>query len=248
MTGNGIEIQKLRVSRGGRPVVYDVSLSIEPGKITALLGPNGAGKSSLVLAVAGTLRPDSGQVKLDGVDLAGKRPEVIRAAGIAAVPEGHQVLTQLTVEENLKAAGSMHSKIDLNQAITETLAVFPELETHITQYAGRLSGGQQQMLALAQALISRPQYLLADELSLGLAPLIVSRLTRAIEAIAQSGVGVLLIEQFTTIALNISHQVYILDRGEIRFAGSPAQIKADPHILHAAYLTESFASSEETDI
>jgi branched-chain amino acid transport system ATP-binding protein len=186
-------------------------------------------------------------VKLGGVDLANKRPEVIRAAGIAAVPEGHQVLTQLTVEENLMAAGSMFSKNDLKKAVTEALVVFPELESKLIQRAGSLSGGQQQMLALAQALISKPGYLLADELSLGLAPLIVSRLIRAIEGIAQSGVGVLLIEQFTTVALNIAHHAYILDRGAICFAGSPAEIKADPSVLHAAYLSGSFASSEKAN-
>ncbi len=164
-------------------------------------------------------------------------------AGIAAVPEGHQILTQLTVEENLLAAGSMHVKDELKKSVTTALAVFPELEARLSQRGGNLSGGQQQMLALAQALVSQPKYLLADELSLGLAPLIVSRLIHAVEEIAHSGVGVLLIEQFATIALSVAHRVYILDRGSIRFAGDPAEIKADPSILHTTYLTGSLPLS-----
>jgi branched-chain amino acid transport system ATP-binding protein len=146
VTARGIEVQQLTVSRGGRPVVHNASLAIEPGKITALLGPNGAGKSSLVLAMAGALKPDAGQVQLDGRDVTGQRPEVIRAAGVAAVPEGHKVLTQLSVEDNLIAAGSMLSKVD-SKAVSDALAVFPELEPRATQRAGTLSGGLQQMVA-----------------------------------------------------------------------------------------------------
>jgi branched-chain amino acid transport system ATP-binding protein len=237
---SGIEVQHMTVSRGGRPVVRDVSLSIEPGKITALLGPNGAGKSSLVLAMAGALKPDSGQVRLDGRDMTGQRPELIRAAGVAAVPEGHKVLTQLSVEDNLLAAGSVLSKADLKTAVSDALAVFPELEPRAAQRAGTLSGGLQQMVALAQALVSKPRYLLADELSFGLAPLIVARLMDVIADIARSSVGVLLIEQFTTIALKIAQRVYVLDHGVIRFDGSPAEIKDNPGILHAAYLAGDF--------
>ena len=240
----GIEIQGLTVSRGGRPVVREASLSIEPGKITALLGPNGAGKSSLVLALAGVLRPDAGQVRLDGRDLTGQRPEVIRMAGVAAVPEGHQILTELTVEENLRAAGNHLPHLELKKAMAGALGVFPELTPKVAQRAGTLSGGQQQMLALAQALVSRPRYLLADELSFGLAPLIVVRLMEVIVEIAKSGVGVLLIEQYTTIALKLAHRVYVLDRGVIRFDGSPTEIKANPDVLHAAYLAGDFASAE----
>jgi len=235
-----IEIKSLTISRGGRPVVRNVSLTIDTGKITALLGPNGAGKSSLVLAIAGALPPDSGQVIHNGQDLAGKRPETVRAAGIAAVPEGHQVLTNLSVQENLMAAGSLLSKPDLKKAVDEALEILPELKPKLSQQAGKLSGGQQQMLSLAQALVSKPQYLLADELSFGLAPLIVDRLMRVIVEIADSGVGILLIEQFTTIALKLAHRAYVLERGVIRFEGSPAEIQANPDILQDAYLAGDF--------
>jgi branched-chain amino acid transport system ATP-binding protein len=243
MTTTGIEIQELTVSRGGRPVVRNASLAIEPGQITALLGPNGAGKSSLVLALAGLLKPDSGQVRLAGLNLTGQPPELIRAAGIAAVPEGHQILTDLTLEENLRAAGSFLSKSALTGAVADALTVFPELKPRLTQRAGNLSGGQQQMLSLAQALVGKPKYLLADELSFGLAPLIVSRLMGVVTEIAQSGIGVLLIEQFTTVALKLAHRVYVLDRGVIRFDGSPAEIQANPDVLHDTYLAGKFTAA-----
>jgi branched-chain amino acid transport system ATP-binding protein len=236
----GVYVYGLTVSRGGRPVVRDASINIRPGQITALIGPSGAGKSSLVLAVAGVLQPDKGEVLLEGRDFAHKRPEIIRAAGISAVPEGHQILTELTVEENLKAAGSLLSIPDLKQAISEVLAVFPELESKLKARAGNLSGGQQQMLALAQALIGKPRFLLVDELSLGLAPMVVTRLMEVVVEIAKSGVGVLLIEQYTTIALKVAHWVYVLDRGTICFSGPPSEIRANPNILHEAYLAGKF--------
>lgn len=236
----GIDIQELTVSRGGRPVVRDASINIKPGQITALLGPNGAGKSSLVLAVAGALPLDQGNVMLNGKNLARQRPDRIRAAGISAVPEGHKILTDLTVEENLRAAGSSLTISELKQAISEALAIFPELEPKLNQLGGTLSGGQQQMLALAQALVGKPKFLLADELSLGLAPLIVNRLMEVIVKIAKSGVGILLIEQYTTIALKIADWVYVLDRGSIRFSGPPADVKANQKILHDAYLAGKF--------
>jgi branched-chain amino acid transport system ATP-binding protein len=141
MADTGLEVKTLDVSRGGRPVLRQVSLGVEPGRVTALLGANGAGKSTLVLAMAGALRPDAGQVLIDGSDLAGKPPDVIRMAGVSAVPEGHQVLTALTAEENLIAAGSQLSKVELKQAIDYALSVFSELKSWLKQPAGTMSGG-----------------------------------------------------------------------------------------------------------
>ena len=243
MANKGLEVKALEVSRGGRPVLRQVSLEVEPGRVTALLGANGAGKSTLVLAIAGVLRPDTGQVLIDGGEVTGQPPDVIRMAGIAAVPEGHQVLTALTAEENLIAAGSQLSRAELRQALDYALSVFPELQPRLKQPAGTMSGGQQQMLAIAQALITRPKYLLFDELSLGLAPLIVQRLVAVVEQVVQTGIGVLLIEQFTTIALKLAHHVYVLDRGVICFGGTPAELKANPGVLHDAYLAGKFATT-----
>lgn len=229
-------VSGMRVARGTKVVVHDVDLQVRPGEITALLGANGAGKSSFVLGVAGVLKPLAGSVRLGGVELVGRAPHVIRAHRLAAVPEGHRVLSELTVHENLLAAGSMHSKTEVVSAVDQALAVFPELAERLPQRAGTLSGGQQQMLALAQALVCRPTYLLADELSLGLAPLVITRLVEAIKQIVANGTGVLLIEQFTTIALGLANDAVLMERGRVRWSGSAADLKAQPELLHAAYL------------
>lgn len=232
----GLEIKGLAVSRGGKQVLHGVDLRIEPGKVTTLLGANGAGKSSLVLAVAGAVGSTSGSIEADGRPLTGLRPEAVRSLGVAAVPEGHQVLTELSVEDNLKAAGSHLSRTELAAAIEAALDTFPELRARLSQRAGDMSGGQQQMVALAQAIVCRPRYILADELSFGLAPVIVARLVPVITRLAEQGVGVLLIEQFTHIALKLAHFAYVMERGRIRFAGDPEQLRRDPSILHSAYL------------
>ncbi len=191
-------LRGLTVERGGRAVVRDVSIEIPAGEVTALLGPNGAGKSSLVLAVGGVLRPQAGSVLLDGREFAGRRPERIRRAGIAIVPEGRRLLSELTVEDNIGVATYALSHEDAQAGRKRALELFPELDRRLSARARTLSGGEQQMLVLAQALVSQPRYILIDELSLGLAPVVVSRLIPRIRAFAESGIGVLLIEQFAT--------------------------------------------------
>jgi branched-chain amino acid transport system ATP-binding protein len=232
----GLIISELAVERGGKPIIHGVSLDIAPGKITALLGANGAGKSSLVLAIAGALPVSGGNILLDGKSIKGVRPEHVRRLGVAAVPEGHRVLTELTVEENLRVAGTHLPRNALKEAVEHALATFPELNERFGVRAGSLSGGQQQMVVLAQAIIGRPRYILADELSFGLAPVVVARLVPVLEAFAAKGIGVLLIEQFTHIALKISHHAYVMERGRIRFSGEPVELKRNPDILHSAYL------------
>lgn len=232
----GLSVHNLNVARSEKPVLHDVDLQVLPGRITALLGANGAGKSSLVLAIAGVLPAASGQVELDGQSITGLRPEVIRARGVAAVPEGHQVLNELSVEDNLKVAGSHLSRAELKSAISVALGTFPELRERLQARSGNLSGGQQQMVALAQAVIARPRYLLADELSFGLAPVIVARLVPVLQNLAAQGVGVLLIEQFTHIALKIADTAYVMERGKICFSGEPRALVDNPDILHSAYL------------
>jgi branched-chain amino acid transport system ATP-binding protein len=234
-----LEVRGLCVARGAKQVVNDVDLTVQPGAVTALLGANGAGKSSFVLAAAGVLKPSKGSIQLGGTQLVGKAPHVVRAAGLAAVPEGHRVLTELTVLENLQAAGSMHSRADLASAVDDALGVFPELAERLGQVAGTLSGGQQQMVALAQALVGRPAVLLADELSLGLAPLVVKRLVDALKVIVAQGTGVLLIEQFTTIALSVATDAVLLERGTVRWSGTAEALRNDPALLDAVYLGAS---------
>jgi branched-chain amino acid transport system ATP-binding protein len=224
------------VARGGRPVVQGVSLEIPAGEVTALLGPNGAGKSSLVLAVGGVLKPSGGRVRLGELDLTGRRPEKIRQAGVAVVPEGRRLLRELTVEDNLRVACYSLSAEDARAGRAYAHELFPELDKRLSVLARSLSGGEQQMLVLAQALVSKPRFILIDELSLGLAPVIVQRLIPTIRTVAESGAGVLLIEQFATVALGLAERAYVMDRGRIRFAGPASELKASPELLQTAYL------------
>jgi branched-chain amino acid transport system ATP-binding protein len=232
----GLSAVGVSVERSGKPIIHGVDLEIAPGKITALLGANGAGKSSLVLSIAGALPLAGGKVVLDGKPINGLRPENVRRLGVVAVPEGHRVLTELTVEENLRVAGTALNSRELDAEVERALDTFPELKPRLGTRAGALSGGQQQMLVLGQAIVSRPRYILADELSFGLAPVIVARLVPVLEAFAAKGVGVLLIEQFTHIALRIAHNAYVMERGRICFSGAPDALLKNPDILHSAYL------------
>ena len=229
-------LEELTVERGGRPVVRDVSLEIPAGEVTALLGANGAGKSTLVLAVGGTLRAAGGRVSLGGLQLAGKRPEAIRAAGVAVVPEGRRLLPALTVEENLRVATYTLSRPAAKEGVDRALELFPELKKRWTAQARLLSGGEQQMVVLAQALVSQPKIVLVDELSLGLAPVVVKRLVPTLEAVAASGVGVLLIEQFAHVALGLAETAYVIEGGRIHYRGPAQTLKDQPELLHSAYL------------
>ncbi len=232
-----LQVQGLTVQDGNRTAVHNVDLTVEPGKVTAVIGANGAGKSELVLALAGMLPITAGAVLLDGKPLIAKSPEAVRRAGIAAVPEGHRVLTDLSIDDNLRAAGSL-IKGGLEERLDETYAIFPELAERKPQLAGTLSGGQQQMVALAHALMSRPRYLLIDEMSLGLAPLIVKRLLGVVTDLKARGTGILLIEQFTDLALGVAESAVVLRGGKMRYNG-PAQVLAeDAKRLHEAYFGE----------
>ena len=231
-----LRLSDMIVHRGGRPVVRGVTLEVPAGEVTALLGPNGAGKSSLVLAVGGVLRAESGSIVLDGRELVGRRPERIRRAGVAVVPEGRRLLPELTVEENLTVATYSLSRQDARSGRARALELFPELEKRLTSRARSLSGGEQQMVVLAQALVSRPRFMIIDELSLGLAPVIVQRLIPTIRSLAESGIGILLIEQFATVALGLANRAYVMEGGQLRFSGMASELRGRPDLLHSAYL------------
>ncbi len=231
-----LEVHKLCLRRGSKRVLTEVSMRVEGGRIVAVLGPNGAGKSSLVLGMSGALPVESGSVRVDGRELVGAAAHEVRRAGVAAIPEGHQVLTALTVQDNLRVAGCTLGATDLASELERALQVFPELRELLQRRAGSLSGGQRQMVALAQALISRPRFVLVDEMSLGLAPLVVARLMKVLQGLATEGCGVLLIEQFTHVALRLADYAYVMNRGRVYFEGTPAQIEADSDVLRSAYL------------
>jgi branched-chain amino acid transport system ATP-binding protein len=235
-TATTLSLQDLTVVRGGRPVAREVSIDIKAGEVTALLGPNGAGKSSLVLAVGGVLKPVAGSVMLDDRDLARRRPERIRQAGIAVVPEGRRLLPQLSVEDNLRVATYSLGRSDAQAGRERALELFPELKKRLANPARSLSGGEQQMVVLAQALVSRPRFMLIDELSLGLAPVIVNRLIPTIRSVADSGIGVLLIEQFATVALGLANRAYLMEGGQLQYSGTAQELREKPDLLHTAYL------------
>jgi branched-chain amino acid transport system ATP-binding protein len=240
MSASGtLVVDELVASRAGRRVLHQVSLAVRPGEITALLGANGAGKSTLVLAVAGLVPTDAGTVVADDVLLNGLTPERRRTHGVSAVLEGHRVLRGLTVGENLAVAGSRQGVRQLRTGIDDALRIFPELAERLGQRAGTLSGGQQQMLAIAQACVVRPRYLLLDELSLGLAPAVIDRLTPVVSALAEGGVGVLLIEQYAAVALELASEAAVLDRGRVVFSGPAEELQRQPEILHGAYLASA---------
>lgn len=228
-----LTVTDLSVSDGSRTLVAGVGLTIEPGQITAVIGANGAGKSELVLALAGVMKITAGSVMLDGKPLR-PDPESIRRAGIAAVPEGHRVLTTLSVDDNLRAAGSLLGAKARAQ-LARIYEIFPELAERKAQIAGTMSGGQQQMLALGHALMCAPRYLLIDEMSLGLAPLVVKRLLTVVTDLKAQGVGILLIEQFTDLALSIADTAVILRSGKMRHSGPAAALIADKALLQKAY-------------
>lgn len=236
MSGETLHISNLDVSRGDRPVLRGVSLDIRPGEITTLLGPNGAGKSTLVLTIGGVLPSTAGTIALGETILSGSKPDKIRGAGVAVVPEGRRLLPNLTVEDNLKVATYNLPAGEAAAGIESALQLFPELEKRFDTAARSLSGGEQQMVVLAQALASRPSVLLVDELSLGLAPVIVKRLMPVLEQVAHSGVGVLLIEQFAHVALALANNAYVLEGGRIQYSGTAQELKDDPSLLHKAYL------------
>jgi branched-chain amino acid transport system ATP-binding protein len=236
-----LRLEGLSVPRAGRDVVQEVSLEIPPGEVTTLLGANGSGKSTLVLAIAGILRPSAGKVLLGDRELTRSRPEQIRAAGVAVVPEGRRLLHDLSVEDNLRVATYALSREDARSGVGRALDLFPRLADRRGAAGRSLSGGEQQMLVLAQALVSHPKILVVDELSLGLAPIIVKQLVPTLEAVAASGVGILLIEQFAHVALGLARKAYVLEGGRIRYDGTAEELKTRPDVLHSAYLRSEAA-------
>ena len=229
---NLLEIRNLSVSYGGINAVKDINLDVPEGQIVTLIGANGAGKSTVLRTISGLVKTKTGSVTYEGKELLGKSPDYIVTQGVTLVPEGRRVFTDLTVLENLKI-GAYLRKDDIEPDIEYVYSLFPRLKERAWQYAGTLSGGEQQMLAVGRALMSRPKLIMMDEPSLGLAPLVVKSIFDIIKTINQKGITVLLIEQNANMALMAAHTAYVLETGNITMKGTGAELLADERIKEA---------------
>ncbi len=233
----GLIVKNLSVNYGAVGAVHDLSFEIHPGELVALIGANGAGKSTLLRTLSGLISASSGEVSWNDYSLLGKKPEELVRLGIVHISEGKAVIPELTVSENLTLGGIWRGdKSDVAAARSETLEIFPALAGRLHQRADSLSGGERQMLAIGRALISRPKLLLLDEPSLGLAPLMIEEIFKAISELRHRlGLTVLLVEQNAVSALRIADRGLILSLGALVTSGTPAELNADPQ-LRAAYL------------
>ena len=231
-----LEIANLITAYGKIEALKGVTLHAERGRITCLLGPNGAGKTTLMMSIAGILQPQRGSIRLDGTDLTGLTPARIVAQGVALVPENRLVFPQMSVRENLLAgAYQRNDKVEIAADIERMYERFPRLRERREQLAGTLSGGEQQMLAVARALMSRPSVLLMDEPSLGLAPMVVAEIFRIVGELNRDGTTIFLVEQNAHMALQVAHHFYLMEQGRVTFSGTPGQL-AEDEVIQRAYL------------
>jgi branched-chain amino acid transport system ATP-binding protein len=234
-----LEVRDLRVAYGHVEAVRGVSLTVGAGEIVSLIGPNGAGKSSTLNAIAGLIRPTGGSVRLEGRELAGVPSHGAVAAGIVLVPEGRAILQRMSVAENLLIGSEARpwpgGREQARAAIEAQIKRFPSLQRRLDVPAGALSGGEQQMLAIARGLLERPRILLLDEPSMGLAPLLVRQIFDIVRDIHREGTTILLVEQNARMALQTAQRAYVLERGEVALQGPAEQLAKDPR-LQAAYL------------
>lgn len=232
-----LSVRDLVTAYGKIEALKGVSLDVAPGSITCLLGPNGAGKTTLMMTIAGVLRPRKGSVKFLEKTITGLQPDAIVSRGIALVPENRLVFPSMTVLENLQA-GAYQRKDDLSADIERVFTRFPRLKERVGQHAGTLSGGEQQMLAVGRALMSRPKLLLMDEPSLGLAPLVVDEIFRTIAELHRDGATIFLVEQNAHMALKVAQHFFLMEQGKVTFSGSPGSL-AEDEVIRRAYLGSS---------
>lgn len=230
-----LTLTDVAVSRGAGPVIAGVDAEVSSGEVLAVVGPNGAGKTSLIEGISGVVKVSAGDIRLDDASIL-KLSRVQRAKrGILHVEQGRAVFPSLTVAENVRLTAGTAA------GVTAALEHFPELQKRLSSPAGLLSGGEQQMVVLARSFAAKPRVLLIDEMSLGLAPVVVQRLLPAVTAFAEQGAAVVLVEQFTQLALGIAERAIVVASGAVRYAGDAAALAADAELLHRAYLGESSA-------
>ncbi|MGH3165525.1 MAG: ABC transporter ATP-binding protein [Trebonia sp.] len=252
-----LELTDIRAGYESEEILHGLSFSVPPATIVAVVGVNGAGKSTTLKVISGLLRPRAGAVTVDGRRLAGGSAEEAVRRGVAHVPEGRQVFANMTVRENLllgtysvrRAATRGNAAARSNGAhrmrVDDVLGIFPELTSRLAHYAGSLSGGQQQMLAIARGLMSDPRYLLLDEPSLGLAPQVTERIFAVITSLREAGKGILLVEQNGRLALGVAQQAFLLERGAVTLSGTGAELLANPEVIER-YLGVGTATAKAT--
>ena len=241
MSGTLLEARGLRAGYGRLPVVFNVDLEVKEGEIVALLGANGAGKTTTLRALSGMLPLMAGDVCLDGTSLNGSAPNAIARGGIVHVPQGRGIFPNLRVDETLRLACAMAGirRVEADARVADMYEVFPQLYERRTQLAGTLSGGEQQMLAIARGLIMKPRLLMIDEMSQGLAPTIVQSLFNIVRSLPEQGVSVLIVEQFVTHALAVASRAYVLEKGEVAFNGKAAELAGNESFVKGSYLGEA---------
>ena len=241
--GHALVLKDLSAGYRGVPVVRELNLEVRPGEVVALLGPNGAGKTTTLETIAGLNRPLSGTADLSGQTISGMPAHLLARRGLALVPEGRALFPGLTVREHLRLAGGRGRRAGRGDSHEdELLEMLPELRKCLGRKAGLLSGGEQQMLAVGRALVTRPRLLLVDEMSLGLAPVIVERLIPILRRAADElGASVLFVEQHVALALEVADRAYVLTHGRIRLEGAAAELRERRELLAASYLGETAA-------
>jgi branched-chain amino acid transport system ATP-binding protein len=237
-----LEVRDLVAGYNGSAVVRDVSITVGAGEIVALLGANGAGKTTTLSAIAGLVKPLSGTITLDGESIVGLSPHKLARKGISLVPEDRALFSELTTRENLRIAGTRSRSRESEEQILELL---PELKKCLQRKAGLLSGGEQQMLAVGRALVSKPKLLIVDEMSLGLAPVVVERLLPVLRDVADTlGTAVLVVEQHVALAMEVATRAYVLAHGRLTLEGATADLKNDRALITASYFGDAEAQAE----
>ena len=247
MSATLLEARGVRTGYGRLPVVFNVDLEVKEGEIVALLGANGAGKTTTLRALSGMLPLMAGDVCLDGTSLKRTAPDAIARGGVVHVPQGRGIFPNLRVDETLRLACAMAGVrgAETDTRVADAYAIFERLYERRTQLAGTLSGGEQQMLAIARGLVMKPRVLMIDEMSQGLAPTIVQGLFGIVRSLPEQGVSVLIVEQFVTHALAVASRAYVLEKGEVAFDGKASELARDEAFVKGSYLGEGGAEAAE---